>query len=72
MPFTGQKSVSVCWLYEKHSSGCVNRMVLEDEYKQESLRRKIVSEKVIEKDVGSENLESRTKYTLGPTNPSFT
>lgn len=47
-------------------------MVLEDEYKQESLRRKIVSEKVIEKDVGSENLESRTKYTLGPTNPSFT
>lgn len=47
-------------------------MVLEDEHKQESLQRKIVSEKVIEKGVVSENLESRTKYTLGPTNPSFT
>lgn len=46
-------------------------MVLEDEHKQESLQR-IVSEKVIEKGVVSENLESRTKYTLGPTNPSFT
>lgn len=66
MPFTGQKPASVYWLYEKQSSGCANSMVLEDEYKQESLQKKILSEKVIKKDVVSENLESRTKYTFGP------
>lgn len=41
-------------------------MMLEDGYKQESLQGKIISEKVIEKDVVSENLESKQNTLLGP------